>query len=149
MAENTSKQIISNNRKASFQYFLIEKFESGIQLYGSEVKSIRESKVNIKEAYVKFKKNELYLTGMHIGEYSHSGYSTHEPVRDRKLLLHKIEINKIIKNVSVKGTTVIPISLYFKNGLVKVEIAIAKGKKTWDKREAKKEKDIAKRLKNF
>ena len=149
MSEIKSKKIISNNKKASFEYFLIEKFEAGIQLYGSEVKSIREGKVNIKEAYVKFNKNELYLTGMYIGEYSHSGYSSHVAVRDRKLLLHRTEIDKIIKNVSIKGTTVVPIMLYLKNGLVKVQISIAKGKKNWDKREVKKDKDIAKRLRKF
>tara|TARA_B100001750_G_C15328792_1_gene506155 strand:+ start:7 stop:459 length:453 start_codon:yes stop_codon:yes gene_type:complete len=139
-------KIISTNKKATFQYFLLEKFEAGIQLLGSEVKSIREGNVNIKEAYVKFNKNELYLVGMHIGEYSHSGYSTHDPLREKKLLLHKNEINKIIKNVSIKGTTVIPVRLYIKTGKIKVEIAISKGKKIWDKRESKKNKDIQRNI---
>ncbi len=142
-------KIISTNKKASFQYFLLEKFEAGIQLLGSEVKSIREGSINIKEAYVKFNKNELYLIGMHIGEYSHSGYTTHDPLREKKLLLHKNEINKIIKNVSIKGTTVIPVKLYLKSGKIKVEIAISKGKKLWDKRESKKEKDIERNLKRY
>ena len=142
-------KIISINKKASFQYFLLEKFEAGIQLLGSEVKSIREGNVNIKEAYVKFNRNELYLIGMHIGEYSHSGYSTHDPLREKKLLLHKNEINKIIKNVSIKGTTVIPVKLYIKTGKIKVEIAISKGKKIWDKRESKKEKDIKRSIQRY
>ena len=142
-------KIISINKKASFQYFLLEKFEAGIQLLGSEVKSIREGNVNIKEAYVKFNRNELYLIGMHIGEYSHSGYSTHDPLREKKLLLHKNEINKIIKNVSIKGTTVIPVKLYIKTGKIKVEISISKGKKIWDKRESIKEKDIKRNIQRY
>jgi len=149
MKTKESNNIISTNRKASFQYFLLEKFEAGIQLLGSEVKSIREGNVNIKESYVKFNKNELYLIGMHIGEYSHSGYTTHNPLREKKLLLHKNEINKIIKNVSVKGTTVIPVKLYIKSGKIKIEIAISKGKKLWDKRESKKDKDIERNIQRF
>ena len=149
MSNKEPINIISTNKKASFQYFLLEKFEAGIQLLGSEVKSIREGNVNIKEAYVKFNKNELYLVGMHIGEYSHSGYSSHEPLREKKLLLHKNEINKIIKNVSIKGTTVIPVKLYIKTGKIKVEIAISKGKKIWDKRESKKEKDIKRTIQRY
>ena len=86
---------------------------------------------------------------MHIGEYSHSGYSSHEPLREKKLLLHKNEINKIIKNVSIKGTTVIPVKLYIKTGKIKVEIAISKGKKIWDKRESKKEKDIKRTIQRY
>ena len=149
MSSKEPINIISINKKASFQYFLLEKFEAGMQLLGSEVKSIREGNVNIKEAYVKFNKNELYLIGMHIGAYSHSGYSTHDPLREKKLLLHKNEINKIIKNVSIKGTTVIPVKLYIKTGKIKVEIAISKGKKIWDKRESIKEKDIKRSIQRY
>ena len=149
MQTKDTNKIISTNRKASFQYFLLEKFEAGIQLLGSEVKSIREGNVNIKEAYVRFNKNELFLVGMHIGEYSHSGYTTHNPLREKKILLHKNEINKIIKNVSIKGTTVIPVKLYIKSGKIKIEIAISKGKKVWDKRESKKEKDIERNIQRF
>ena len=149
MQTKDTNKIISTNRKASFQYFLLEKFEAGIQLLGSEVKSIREGNVNIKEAYVRFNKNELFLVGMHIGEYSHSGYTTHNPLREKKLLLHKNEINKIIKNVSIKGKTVIPVKLYIKSGKIKIEIAISKGKKVWDKRESKKEKDIERNMQRF
>ena len=139
---NNSIKIISTNKKASFQYTLLESFEAGISLKGSEVKAIRENKVNIKESYIAIKKNEVYIIGMHIGEYSHSGYITHLPLRNRKLLLHKNEINKIIKQIKDVGKTLIPTKIYFKNSNVKVKFCIAKGKKIWDKRSAKKEKDI-------
>ena len=149
MSDKNIIKVIVNNRKASFQYFLLENFESGIQLLGSEVKAIREGNVSIKEAYVKFNKNELYLVGMHIGNYSHQGYTGHDSLREKKLLLHKSQIIKIIKNVSVKGTTVIPVKVYIKNGLVKLHISIAKGKKIWDKRESKKEKDIIRDIQKY
>ncbi len=139
---NNSIKIISTNKKASFQYTLLESFEAGISLKGSEVKAIRENKVNIKESYIVLKKNEIYIIGMHIGEYSHSGYVSHTPLRNRKLLLHKSEINKIIKQIKDVGKTLIPTKIYFKNSNVKVKFCIAKGKKNWDKRIAKKEKDL-------
>tara|TARA_Y100001960_G_C14032440_1_gene521257 strand:- start:43 stop:495 length:453 start_codon:yes stop_codon:yes gene_type:complete len=139
---NNSIKIISTNKKASFQYTLLESFEAGISLRGSEVKSIRENKVNIKESYILVRKNEIYIIGMHIGEYSHSGYITHKPLRDRKLLLNKSEINKIIKHIKNVGKTLIPTKIYFKNNHVKVKFSIAKGKKNWDKRMSKKEKDL-------
>ena len=139
---NNSIKIISTNKKASFQYTLLESFEAGISLKGSEVKAIRENKVNIKESYIVLKKNEIYIIGMHIGEYSHSGYVSHTPLRNRKLLLHKSEISKIIKQIKDVGKTLIPTKIYFKNSNVKVKFCIAKGKKSWDKRIAKKEKDL-------
>ena len=139
---NNSIKIISTNKKASFQYTLLESFEAGISLKGSEVKAIRENKVNIKESYIVLKKNEIYIIGMHIGEYSHSGYISHTPLRNRKLLLHKSEISKIIKQIKDVGKTLIPTKIYFKNSNVKVKFCIAKGKKNWDKRIAKKEKDL-------
>tara|TARA_B100000029_G_C16865830_1_gene701145 strand:- start:35 stop:499 length:465 start_codon:yes stop_codon:yes gene_type:complete len=142
MSNNKSIKVISTNKKASFLYSLLDKYEAGISLLGSEVKAIRENKVNIKESYIRIKKLELYLIGMHIGEYSHSGYSSHEPLRERKLLLHKREIVKIERSVKESGKTIIPTLLYFKNGKIKLEFSIAKGKKIWDKRSAKKDKDI-------
>jgi len=135
-------KIITNNRKASFLYHLISKYEAGIQLKGSEVKSIREGNVNIKESYIRIKNHEMFVVGMHIGDYSHTGYSSHEPLRDKKLLMHKSEIFKINKDFENKGKTIVPIKLYFKNGKIKIQIALAKGKKNWDKRDAKKQKDI-------
>ena len=137
-----SIKIIATNRKARHEYHILEKFEAGIVLHGSEVKAIREGKANIKEAYVRFSGNELFVIGMHIGKYSNEGYSTHTPVRDRKLLLHKRELKKMRKMVDEKGKTLIPLSIYFKGGNVKVEFGLAQGKKLWDKRKAKMEKDV-------
>ena len=140
-------KIITNNRKASFLYHLISKYEAGIQLKGSEVKSIREGKINIKESYITIRNGEMFVIGMHIGEYSHSGYSTHDPLRARKLLMNKAEIVKIRRDFENKGKTIIPTKMYFKRGKVKIEIALAKGKKNWDKRESKKQKDIDREIK--
>ena len=139
---NNSTILISNNKKASFLYKLITSYEAGISLKGSEVKAIRENKVNIKESYIIVRKRELFVIGMHIGEYSHAGYSFHEPLRDKKLLLHKNEINKIIKDINDVGKTLIPTKMYFKNGKVKLKFYVAKGKKMWDKRQSKKDKDV-------
>ena len=137
-----SIKVIATNRKARHEYHIIEKYEGGIILHGSEVKAIREGKANIKESYVRFSGNELFVIGMHIGKYSNEGYSTHTPVRDRKLLLHRKELSKLRKMVDEKGKTLIPLSIYFKGGNVKVEFGLAQGKKLWDKRKAKMEKDI-------
>ena len=137
-----SIKVIATNRKARHEYHILEKYEGGIVLHGSEVKAIREGKANIKEAYVRFSENELFVIGMHIGKYSNEGYSTHTPVRDRKLLLHKKELKKMRKMVDEKGKTLIPLSIYFKGGNVKIEFGLAQGKKLWDKRKAKMEKDV-------
>ena len=139
-------KVISTNKKAWHEYHIIEKYEGGIVLYGSEVKAIREGKVNIKESYVRFFKNELFIIGMHIGKYSNEGYSAHVPVRDRKLLLHRQELNKIKKMVDEKGKTLIPLSLYFKNNYIKVEFGLAQGKKLYDKRKAKMDKDVTRQV---
>ena len=139
---NNPTTVVATNKKASFLYHLIASYESGISLLGSEVKAIRENKINIKESYIVIRENEIYIIGMHIGEYSHSGYSSHEPLRDKKLLLHRQEINKIIKEVKDVGKTLIPTKMYFKNGNLKVKFYLAKGKKVWDKRQSKKDKDI-------
>ena len=141
-----SSKVIATNRKAWHEYHILEKYEGGMVLYGSEVKAIREGKANIKEAYVRFINNELFAVGMHIGKYSNEGYSTHSPIRDRKLLLHKKELQKIRKMVDEKGKTLIPLSLYLKGGRVKVEFGLAQGKKIWDKRKTKMEKDIKRQV---
>ena len=133
---------ITTNRKAFYEYDIFEKYEAGIVLKGSEVKSIRENKVTIKEAYIRVKKNEIFIIGMNISKYSHEGYSTHDPDREKKLLVHKIEIKKIREQIEEKGKTIIPLNLYYKNGRVKIKFAIAKGRKLWDKRNYKKEQDI-------
>ena len=137
-----SIKFIATNRKARHEFHILEKYEGGIVLRGSEVKAIREGKANIKEAYVRFSGNELFVIGMHIGKYSNEGYSTHTPVRDRKLLLHKKELKKMRKMVDEKGKTLIPLSIYFKGGNVKIEFGLAQGKKLYDKRKAKMDKDV-------
>ena len=141
-----SSKVIATNRKAWHEYHILEKYEGGMVLYGSEVKAIREGKANIKEAYVRFIDNELFTVGMHIGKYSNEGYSTHNPDRDRKLLLHKRELSKIRKLVEEKGKTLIPLSLYLKHGRVKIEFGLAQGKKMWDKRKTKMDKDVKRQV---
>jgi len=134
-------KIISNNRKAKFNYFFTEFLEAGIVLYSSEVKSLRGGRANISESYAFDNKGEIYLVNSHIPSYKESSYSNHDPNRNRKLLLNKKEINKLIGRVHRDGYTLIPTKLYFKKGKAKVEIAVAKGKKQYDKRQVKKRKD--------
>ena len=137
---------ITVNKKASFEYHLTDKYEAGIVLKGSEVKSIREGKVNIKGSYIRFVDNELYIIGMHIGDYSHSDSMSHENLADRKLLLHRKEMDKIGELLNQKGKTIIPMSLYFKRDLVKVKFAVGTGKKKWDKRQDKMDQDVKRQL---
>ncbi len=134
-------KIISNNRKAKFNYFFKEFFEAGIVLKGSEVKSLRDVKANISESYAFDEQGELYLVNSHIPSYKQSSYNNHDPKRNRKLLLNKKEINKLIGRINREGYTLIPTKLYFKKGKAKVEIAVAKGKKQYDKRYTKKQRD--------
>jgi SsrA-binding protein len=125
----------SFNRSASHNYFLLEKFETGVVLTGSEVKSIRAGRANLKDAYGLIKDGELWLLNAHIGAYENAGYAGHTPLRTRKLLLHKEELRKLIGKTQQKGFTLIATRLYFRRGKVKCEIALAKGKQLWDKRE--------------
>ena len=134
-------KIISNNRKARFNYFFKEFFEAGIVLKGSEVKSLRDGKANISESYAFDEQGELYLVNSHIPSYKESSYNNHDPKRNRKLLLNKREINKLIGRINREGYTLIPTKLYFREGKAKVEIAVAKGKKQYDKRHTKKKRD--------
>ena len=134
-------KIISNNRKARFNYFFKEFFEAGIVLKGSEVKSLRDGKANISESYAIDEQGELYLVNSHIPSYKESSYNNHDPKRNRKLLLNKREINKLIGRINREGYTLIPTKLYFRKGKAKVEIAVAKGKKQYDKRHTKKKRD--------
>ena len=134
-------KIISNNRKARFNYFFNEFFEAGIVLKSSEVKSLRDGKANISEAYAIDEQGEIFLLNSHIPSYKESSYNNHNPKRNRKLLLNKREINKLIGKVNREGYTLIPTKLYFKKGKAKIEIAVAKGKKHYDKRADKKKKD--------
>ena len=135
-------KIICNNRKAKFNYFFNEFFEAGIALKGSEVKSLRDGKANISEAYAIDDLGEIFLINSHISSYKESSYNNHNPKRNRKLLLNKREINKLIGKVNREGYTLIPTKLYFKKGKAKVEIAVAKGKKHYDKRQVKKKRDL-------
>lgn len=125
----------SQNRAASHNYFLLEKLEAGIALRGTEVKSVRAGRANLKDAYGLVKDGELWLINAHIGEYEHGNIFNHEPGRTRKLLVHKSELHKLMGKTQQKGLTLVPTRLYFKNGRVKVELALAKGKQMWDKRE--------------
>jgi SsrA-binding protein len=134
-------KIISLNRKASFNYFFKEFFEAGIVLRSSEIKSIRSGKVSISDSYAYDHNGEIFLVNSHIGSYKESSYYDHEPLRNRKLLLNKKEINKLIGRINREGFTLIPTKLYFKKGKAKIEIAVAKGKKEYDKRQSKKTRD--------
>ena len=138
---NFGLKIISNNRKAKFNYFFSEFFEAGLVLMSSEVKSLRAGKANISESYAYNHNGEIYLINSHIPSYKESSYNNHEPDRNRKLLLNKREINKLIGRINREGFTLIPTKLYFKKGKAKVEIAVAKGKKQYDKRHVKKKRD--------
>ena len=125
----------AQNRMAYHNYFLLDKFEAGVSLRGTEVKSIREGRANLRDAYGLVKDGEAFLLNMHIGPYSHANYNNHEETRTRKLLLHRAEVSKLLSKTQIKGHTLIPTRLYFRNGRVKCELAVAKGKQDWDKRE--------------
>ena len=138
---NSGLKIITLNRKAGFNFFFENFYEAGIVLTGSEIKSIRSGKVNLAESYAIERNGEIFLMNSHIPAYKEASYSNHNPTDDRKLLLNKREINKLIGKINREGFTLIPTKLYFKKGKVKVEIAVAKGKKQYDKRQTKKTRD--------
>jgi len=134
------EKIITTNRKARFEYEIIDKWETGIVLLGTEVKALRAGRANLKDSHANIKDGEIFLLNTHISPYSHGNLNNHDPLRIRKLLMHKKEIKKLIGKVEGKGLTLIPLKLYFKNGRAKVQLALARGKKLYDKRQ-----DIAKR----
>ena len=136
-----SKKIIANNKKAYFDYFIEENYETGISLAGTEVKSLRMGKGSVKEAFVRIENGEVYLYGMHISPYEKGNIFNKDPLRPRKLLMHKYEINKLLGKIKEKGYTLVPLNVYFKGSLVKVEIGLARGKKLYDKRESLAKKD--------
>ena len=138
---NNGLKIICLNRKASFNYFFEDLLEAGIVLRGSEIKSIREGKVNIADSYAIEKNGELILINSHIAWYKQASYSNHKPLDNRKLLLNKKEINKLIGKMQRDGLTIVPTRMYFKKGKAKIELAVAKGKKQYDKRATKKNRD--------
>ncbi len=138
---NMSEKLICNNKKAYHDYFIEEKFEAGLVLQGTEVKSLRAGKANLNDSFMLVRDGEAYLHNLNISHYEFGNRQNHQPDRNRKLLLHRREINHLFGRIREKGLSVIPLRLYFKNGLVKVEIGLAKGKKLYDKREDMKEKD--------
>ena len=142
MAEDI--KVVANNRKASFEYFLLEKFEAGLALQGSEIKSIRAGQISIAEAYIDVPNGqEAWLIESHIAPYVQANRFNHEPKRKRRLLLHKKQIRELWNNVRIKGMTIVPIRVYIKDGRAKIEIALAKGKKAYDKRESIARRDQA------
>ncbi|MBX3039397.1 MAG: SsrA-binding protein SmpB [Bdellovibrionaceae bacterium] len=138
--------IVQENRKARFDYEIIETYEAGLQLTGSEVKSLRDKNLQLKDSYVSFRGNEAYLQNAHISEYKSSSYNNHEPERHRKLLMNRHELDEIYGALRERGLTCVPLKVYFKKGRAKVELALVKGKKTHDKRQAIKTRDEKARL---
>ncbi len=136
------EKTITTNKKAYHDYYVDDSYECGIQLVGSEVKSLRNSEANLKDSYAQIKNNEIFLINAYIAPYSKGSYFNQNPRKDRKLLLHKAEIKRLYTKVTQKGITLVPLRLYFKGSLVKVELGLCRGKKTYDKRESLKQKDI-------
>ena len=146
MAEKTEREkaqsSVAENRKAFHDFHLMETFEAGLVLLGTEVKAIREGRVNLRDSFARVEDGEVFLYNVNISPYSHRGYADHEPLRRRKLLLHRSEIKKLIGKTVEKGMTLVPVRLYFKNGRVKVAVSLAKGKKDYDKRETIKRREV-------
>ena len=136
-----AERIIADNRKARHDFHLIETFEAGLALVGTEVKAIREGRVNLRDSFAKIQGGEVFVHNVHIGAYTSRGYADHEPLRPRKLLLHKQEIRKLIGKTTEKGMTIVPVRMYFKDGRVKLAISLAKGKKDYDRRETIKRRE--------
>jgi len=139
-------KIITSNKKAHFDYQILEKYEAGLALLGSEVKALREGKCNLKDSYCRIREGELWLIGVTIGSYKNAADGGHEPERHRKLLLHRYEIKKLHRKVAEKGFTLIPLKIYFRKGIAKVEIGLATGKKEYDKRETITQRDQQREL---
>ena len=140
--EKDDNQLIADNRKAFHDYHILETFEAGIALLGTEVKGIREGRANLRDSFARLEGGEVWLFNVHINPYSHRGYVDHDPRRKRRLLLHKHEIRKLIGKTVEKGLTLVPTRLYFKNGKVKVALALAKGKQAHDKRETLRRREV-------
>jgi SsrA-binding protein len=140
-SKRSEEVIVAQNRAASYNYLLLDRFEAGLVLHGTEVKALRQGKANIRDAYVDFKPSGPFLMNAHIAQYLPGGPWNHEPLGSRKLLLHQREIDKLSTRIESKGLTVIPLRIYFRDGIAKVEIALAQGKKTWDRRQDEKTKE--------
>jgi len=137
-----AERTIAENRKALHDYHLLETFEAGMALVGTEVKAIREGRVNLRDSFARIEGGEVFVHNVHIGSYSSRGYADHEPLRPRKLLLHRHEIRKLVGKTTERGMTLVPVRMYFKNGRVKLAISLAKGKKDYDRRETIKRREI-------
>ena len=137
----TAEELIADNRKAHHDFHLLETFEAGLALTGTEVKAMREGRANLRDSYCRIENGEAYLLGAHVGQYSHGGSASHDPLRPRKLLLHQEELRKLLGKTSEKGMTIVPVRMYFKRGRAKLAIALATGKKTYDKRETIKRRE--------
>ena len=146
MAKKTGMKLIANNKKAWHDYFIEEKYEAGIELHGTEVKSMRMGHCSIKESFIRVEKGEVFIYGMHVSPYEKGNIFNKDPLRVRKLLLHRSEIRKMIGKMSQKGYTLVPLQVYFKGSLIKVEIALAKGKKLYDKRQEIAKKEAQRRI---
>jgi len=136
-----TEQLVADNRKAHHDFHLLETFEAGLALRGTEVKAMREGRANLRDSYCRMEGGEAFLMNAHVGQYSHGGYASHDPLRPRKLLLHEEELRKLLGKTTEKGMTIVPLRLYFKHGRVKLAIALAKGKKSYDKRETIKRRE--------
>lgn len=146
MSESDKIKIIATNRKANFEYEILNRYEAGVILTGTEVKSLRDSKVNLQEAYGRIINDEVWIINSHINEYKYGNINNHEPLRNRKLLLNKKEIRKIKQQLQEKGLTLVALKIYFKGSLVKIEIGVARGKKLYDKRESIKKREVERKL---
>jgi SsrA-binding protein len=140
------EKTVVTNRKALHDYFIIDRFEAGIALKGTEVKSLRQSNANLQDGYALIRNGEVWLIGMHISPFEKGNINNHDPKRDRKLLLHKQEIRRLLGKIAEKGLTLVPLRIYFKKNIVKVELGIARGKKEYDKREAIKERETKRQI---
>lgn len=144
--DKTGRKVVATNRKAHHDYEILDTYEAGLVLMGSEIKSIRAGKVNLREGFVQPREDELWLLNVHIATYEQAGPFGHEPLRPRKLLLHRKEIRRIMSRVQEKGLTIVPTLLYLSHGLAKIEIALARGKRQYDKRESLKERDSKRQI---
>jgi SsrA-binding protein len=146
MERNSGEKVVATNRKARHEYFIVETYEAGIALTGTEVKSVREGKMHLQDSYATIDNGEVILHDVHISPYERRGYADHDPKRDRRLLLHKKEIRKLLGKTTAKGMTLIPLRVYFKGGHAKVELALARGKRQYDKREAIAQRDMKREM---
>lgn len=148
MKEGNNIKYVARNRKARHDFQITDTIEAGIELLGSEVKSLRDGKVNISDAYAVVEKNQVFLRNLHISQYKMASIENHEPMRERRLLLHKREIRKLLAKTEQKGMTLVPLSIYFKNNLIKIELGVALGRKKYDKRQVMAKNEADKKIRN-